>query len=294
MKHALHQMRFSFRDAAALFVGALCQSIAYAVFIAPAKIVPGGVYGLSITLNHMTQGVWNLFPGGVPIGVIAILFNIPLFLLATRKLGLSSGGKTIATFVSIALMTDLIGYFTHGKALVENDPFLASVYGGVILGIGVFLTFRAGSTSAGTDVLARILGQGRNIKTSTLLISIDSLVVLFGLLSFGDWKIPLYSWITIFVYGKVVEQFMPEQPHRALMIVSEKIEPIRQKVLEMRSLRGTLVEGKGIYSDQKRQILLMIAERKEVPAIRRMVLDIDSEAFITSIQASNDTSLKPL
>lgn len=282
------------KEALFLILGALCQSIAYAVFIAPAQIVPGGVYGLSITINHMTQGMFSAFPSGLPIGTLALLFNIPLFLLATRKLGLSSGGKTVATFLSIALLTDLIGYFTQGKALVENDPFLASVYGGAILGIGVFLTFRAGSTSAGTDVLARIFSQGRNIKTSTLLILIDSLVVLIGLLSFGDWKIPLYSWITIFVYGKVVEQFTPEQPHRAIFIISKKTQEIKASLLEKLSLRGTLMSGEGIYTGLKRDILFIIIERKEIGKLKKEVLEIDPQAFVASAQATNDTTSKPL
>ena len=117
-----------------VLIGAILQAAAYSIFIAPAGIVPGGVYGISIGINHLTQGLWSIFPEGLPIGKVSLCFNIPLFLLAARKLGMYSGGKTIATFLLIALLTDLITtHITKGLPIIEDDPFLAAVYGGAIL-----------------------------------------------------------------------------------------------------------------------------------------------------------------
>ena len=83
-------------------------------------------------------------------------------------------GKTIATFLLISICTDLITTMTRDMVIVSNDKFLSSVYGGAILGLGVLLTFKAGSTSAGTDVIARVLAKGHNIKTSHMIIAVDS------------------------------------------------------------------------------------------------------------------------
>ena len=275
-------------DILLIVAGAICQAFGYSVFIAPASIVPGGVYGLSITINHLTQGMWSAFPGGLPIGTVALFFNIPLFLLAAKILGLKSGGKTVATFSLIALFTDLITYLFKGQALVPDDPFLASVYGGGILGLGVFLTFKAESTSAGTDVIARILAKGTNTKLSTLLIIIDSVVVLIGLIAFADWKVPLYSWVAIFVYGKVVDILQPEAPMKAVFIVSEHTQALRKVIVQDLGLRGTFLHGKGIYAETEREIIFMIVERKHLTKLKKFVLQEDPQAIIATTKATND------
>lgn len=272
-----------------LLLGAVCQSVAYACFIAPANIVPGGCYGLSIAINYLTQGIFSSFPEGLPIGAVALCFNIPFFLIAARSLGLRSGGKTIATFLLVSIFTDLITSLTRDMLIVSNDKFLSSVYGGAILGLGVLLTFRAGSTSAGTDVIARVLSRGRNIKTSHLIIAVDSIIVLFGLVAFGDFSVPLYSWITIFVYGKVVDFLQPENPNKAIFIVSDHTDELRTLIIDQLHLRGTFLHGSGIYAGAERDIIFMIVERKHVNKLKKAVLLADPKAFIATTNATNDT-----
>ncbi len=281
-------------DILILLVGAFLQAVAYAIFIAPAGIVPGGVYGISIALNHLTKGMFDYFPDGLPIGIVAYFFNVPLFLLASRSLGIVSGGKTIGTFITIGVFTDLITkYVTQGQAIIEDDPFLAAVYGGVILGMGVFFTFKAGSTSAGTDVLARVLSKGNNIKTSNVIIAVDAMVILFGLLVFRDLKVPLYSLVTIVVYGKLLDLMNPENPNKAIFIVSESPHELRNIIVEQLGLRATYMHGKGMYAGMEKEIIFMIIERKHVPQLKRLILQKDPKAFIATTNATNDT-LPPL
>lgn len=277
-------------DALLLVLGALFQATAYGIFNAPAGIVPGGIYGISIAINRLTQGVFTAFPMGLPIGAVSLCFNIPLFLLASRSLGLRSGAKTVATFVLIAVMTDFITkYISKGQPIVTGDSLLSAVYGGATLGLGVFLTFKVGSTSAGTDVLARVLSKGTNTKTSNYIILVDSLVVFFGLLVFKDIKVPLYSLITIFVYGKVLDLLSPENPNKAIFIVSDNPEALRNLIVEELRLRATYLHGRGMYMGQERDIIFMIAERKEVPRLKKKVLAQDPKAFIATMNATNDT-----
>lgn len=273
-----------------LVLGAICQAVAYACFIAPANIVPGGCYGLSITINHLTQGLFGAFPEGLPIGAVALCFNVPFFLLAARSLGLRSGGKTIATFLLISVCTDLITSMTRDVVIVSNDKFLSSVYGGAILGLGVLLTFKAGSTSAGTDVIARVISKGSNLKTSHMIIAVDSAIVLFGLVAFKDVSVPLYSWITIFVYGKVVDFLQPENPNKAIFIVSDHTTELRTLIVEELNLRGTFLHGSGIYAGSERDIIFMIVERKYVNKLKKAVLQADPKAFIATTNATNDTA----
>ena len=279
------------RTALYIVVGSLLQSFAYAVFLAPANIVPGGVYGITIALNHLTRGVFSFAPDGLPMGVMALFFNVPFLLLAARKLGLSSGGKTIATFLLISLFTDLITSFLKDTGFLTNDRLLSAFYGGAILGLGVFLVFKAESTSAGTDVLGRVIAKGHNWKVSDCIIVIDSLVVIFGLIVFRDWTVPLYSWLAIFVYGKVVEFLQPENPKKALFIVSNKNEEIREVLLSRLKIRGTLLQGKGLYKYEQREVIFTITERSLLPKVKLAVLDIDPNAFISTMDASHDPAL---
>ncbi|MDH6534833.1 YitT family protein [Parabacteroides sp. 52] len=276
-------------DYSLIIVGAFLQALSYVLFLAPYKIVPGGVYGISIVLHHLTKGLFPFLPEGLPMGITALFFNVPLLFLAIKKLGLSSGPKTVVTFLLISIFTDTLSYiFT--EPLLANDTFIAAFYGGAILGIGVTCVFRAESTSAGTDVLARVLANNSNIKVSNMIIILDSIVVLFGLLAFQDWAVPLYSWFTIFVYGKVVDMFQVENPNRAVFIVSKKTEEVKELIVSKMHMRGTFLHGRGMYEGTEREIIFTIAERKDMPRLKEEVKLIDPNAFISTMHASKDSA----
>ena len=191
-------------DYSLIVVGSFLQALSYVLFLAPYKIVPGGVYGISIVIHYVTKDLFPFFPDGLPMGATALCFNIPLMILAMKKIGLSSGPKTIVTFLLISIFTDSLSYFLTDP-LVENDAFIAAFYGGAILGLGVTCIFRAQSTSAGTDVLARVIANDSNLKVSNMIIVLDSAVVLLGLIVFKDWAVPLGMRGT-FIHGKGMYQ----------------------------------------------------------------------------------------
>ncbi|MDD4515783.1 YitT family protein [Massilibacteroides sp.] len=272
-----------------IVIGAFLQALSYVIFLSPYKIVPGGVYGISIVIHHVTEGVFPLFPDGLPMGATALCFNIPLLILAMKKLGLSSGPKTIVTFLLISVFTDTLSYLVGSEPLVENDRFIACFYGGAILGLGVTCVFRAESTSAGSDVLARVIANNTNMKVSNMIIIVDSCIVVLGLIVFQDWAVPLYSWFTIFVFGKIVEMFQVENPSRAVFIVSKKTQEIKELIVDKMNMRGTFLHGRGMYEGKEKDIIFMIAERKDIPKLKDEVKAIDSNAFLSTMHASKDS-----
>ena len=271
-----------------IVVGSFLQALSYVLFLAPYKIVPGGVYGISIVIHHVTKGVFPFLPDGFPMGITALCFNIPLMILAMRKIGLSSGPRTIATFLLISVFTDTLSYFLT-EPLVEDDAFIAAFYGGAILGMGVTCIFHAQSTSAGTDVLARVIANDTNLKVSNMIIVLDSAIVLLGLLVFQDWAVPLYSWFAIFVYGKVVEMFQSENPNRAVFIVSRKTKEMHDLIVGKMGMRGTYIHGKGMYEGHETEIIFTLAERKDMPRLKNEVAKIDPHAFVSTMHASKDS-----
>ena len=282
-------LRRNVADYTLIVIGAFFQALSYVLFLAPYKIVPGGVYGISIVLHYVTKGVFSFMPDGLPMGATALCFNIPLMILAMKKIGLASGPKTIVTFLLISVFTDTLSYVLGNQPLVENDSFIACFYGGAILGIGVTCVFRAQSTSAGTDVLARVIASNSNLKVSNMIIVLDSLVVLLGLIVFRDWAVPLYSWFTIFVYGKIVEMFQTENPNRAVFIVSKKTQEIKDLIVGKMGMRGTFLHGRGMYEGKEKEIIFTIAERKDMPRLKDEIKEIDPNAFISTMHASKDS-----
>ena len=250
--------------------------------------MPGGGYGISIVLHYISKGVFSFFPDGLPMGATALCFNIPLMFLAMRKIGLASGPKTVVTFLLISFFTDLLSYFIT-EPLVENDAFIAAFYGGAILGMGVTFVFKAQSTSAGTDVLARVIAKNSNVKVSNMIIVLDSAIVLLGLVAFQDWAVPLYSWFTIFVYGKIVEMFQSENPSRAVFIVSQNTAALKEVIVHKLGMRGTFIHGKGMYEGHETEIIFTIAERKDLPKLKDEIREIDPHAFVSSMHASKDS-----
>ena len=276
------------KDYTLIVIGSFLQALSYVLFLAPYKIIPGGVYGISIVIHYLTDGLFSWAPDGLPMGVTALCFNIPLMLLAMKKIGLGSGAKTVATFLLISFFVDTLTYLVGSEQLVANDRFIAGFYGGVVLGLGVTCIFKARSTSAGTDVLARLIANRSNLKVSNMIILIDSAVVILGLVAFQDWAVPLYSWFTIFVFGKIVEMLQVENPNRAVFIISQKPLELKKVIVDKLGMRGTFIHGRGMYEGSEKEVIFTITERKDLERLKSEVKAVDSSAFISTMHASKD------
>jgi len=275
------------KDYAFIILGAFTVASAYVFFITPYKIIPGGIYGISIVIHYLTQGVFAGFPEGLPIGMTALCFNIPLVFLAYKLLGASFLPRTITAFVATAVSVDLLTLWHGYEQLVVGDPLLASLYGGVLMGIGVALIFRSKATSAGTDVIAKIVTKYLRIPIGFSIIVVDSVIVLTGLVAFGDWAVPLYSWITIFVYGKVVEVFQSGlSTDRAVFIITPKSAEMGDMVMNKIKRGGTFFHGKGMYNGEERQIVYTVVNSRQIPKLRELIYEIDPTAFVSILPAN--------
>ena len=261
-----------------ILIGTFILSLGYVFFITPHKIVPGGVYGISIVLHHTLN---------LPVGMTALFFNIPLVIIGTRLLGPRFGTKTIVGFVLTAAFVDILGYLSEYKPLIEGDDLLASIFGGLLMGIGVGFIFRARASSGGTDVIAMIIGKYTRMPLGQLMIIVDSCIGIIGLVAFGDWKVPLYSWITIFIMGKVIDVVLQGMSYdRTLFIISNKHEEIRRKIIEDLNRGGTFITGEGMYNGEQKKIIFTSVSRREVALLEDFIHSVDPDAFMTVIEAN--------
>lgn len=261
-----------------IVVGTFILSIGYVYFITPYKIVPGGVYGVSIVIHHL----FNL-----PVGMVALAFNIPLTIIGTRLLGPRFGAKTIVGFVLTSIFVDTLGYFSKYEPLVQDDPLLSAIFGGVMMGIGVGFIFKSKATSGGTDVVAMITAKYTRMPLGQLMIVIDSAIVLVGLVAFGDWKIPLYSWIVIFIMGKVIDVVLQGISYdKTIFIISDKHDEIRDKIIKDLHRGGTFFAGEGMYNGAPKKVIFTVVNRREMSILQDYIHTIDPRAFMTVIDAN--------
>lgn len=266
------------RTYAYIVTGTLAVASGYVFFITPYKIVPGGVYGIAIVLHYML---------GLPVGITALAFNIPLTIIGTRILGPQFGAKTIVSFVLTSVFVELLT-FLHGESpLVPDDALVSGIFGGVLIGAGVGLIFKAKATSGGSDVIAMILTKYTRMPIAQMQMSVDALIVLTGFIAFGDWRIPLYSWITIFVMGKVIDTILIGISYdKTLFIISDKAEEIRNTVLNDIHRGGTILDGKGMYDGAEKKIIFTVVTRRELTILEEMINRIDPHAFLTVMDAN--------
>ncbi len=266
-----------FKDYALIIIGTFTLAVGMVFFIAPYKLVPGGVYGISIVFHHLL---------GTPIGLVSLCMDIPLLLLGIRLLGKRFGIKTFVGIVLTAVFVDTLGRIWGNDPLVEGDALLSAIFGGVLVGLGLGLLFRSKATSGGTDIVAMILGKYTHLPLGQSLIYVDSVIVLIGLVAFGDWKIPLYSWLVIFITGKVIDTVVEGiSVNKVVIIISDKHEEIREKILFDMERGGTYLNAEGMYEGKGKKVIYTNVGRRELPILLAYIRDIDPAAFVSVLDA---------
>jgi len=261
-----------------IVVGAFILAAGFVLFITPYKIVPGGVYGISIVLHYLF---------GTPVGLMALAFDIPLTIIGIKVLGPRFGVKTVVGFVFTAIFVDGLTYLYGTEPLVQNDALLSSIFGGLFLGVGLGLIFKSRATSGGTDIVAMMISKYTRYPVGQLMIMVDSVIVLLGLIIFQDWKIPLYSLIVIFITGKVVDTILEGMNYdKVLFIVSDKMEEIRQKIIVDLNRGGTIMNGEGLYNNSEKQIIFTVVNRRETVMLQDYINEIDPKAFVTVLNSN--------
>jgi uncharacterized membrane-anchored protein YitT (DUF2179 family) len=195
--------------------------------------------------------------------------------------------KTVVGFSFTALFTDTLTYFWGFEPLVQGDALLSSVFGGVLAGLGLGLIFKSKATSGGSDIVAMIIAKYTKMPLGVLMIYVDSVIVLVGLLVFRDWKIPLYSWIVIYITGKVIDVVLEGlNRDKSVFIISEKYEEIRDKIINNLDRGGTFIDGKGMYNLADRRMIHTVVSRRELGLLEEYIHAIDPKAFLTVTDAT--------
>ena len=267
-------MKVEVKNTLLILAGLLCCTFAYNLFLIPNNIAAGGFTGIAQLINHFT---------GWRVGMVSLIMNVPLFLLSMKSLGLSFGIRSLITTMAFSLLLDCI----HLNSPV-NDMWLATVYGGLISGVGYGLIMRGCATTGGTDMLASLLHRLiPSLRISTALCLIDGSVVLASVFVF-DTMAAMYALICVFITNIMVD-FVLEGPNssHSYLIVSDKNEEIAKRIMKELGRGVTALEGTGMYSGQRKQVLYCVVSRMESVRLRQIVFTTDSKAFLTSSKVND-------
>lgn len=259
-------------------LGAFVLASGYVLFINPYQLVPGGIYGLGLVVHSLVPPV--------SVGLFGLVANIPILIVGARVLGPKFGLKTIVGLVlSSAFMDGLTYLIGEGDPLgLEGDLLLCSIFGAIMVGVGLGLIFRARATSGGVDVIAMVLSKWSRYPVDKVLVCVDAVIVTIGLIVFRDWRVPLYSLVIIYIISKVLEfMIMGGSRNKALFIFSKKNEEIRDYIVNTLDRGGTFFQGEGMYSGEKKQIIFSILSLRETAFMKERVHAMDPEAFIAVV-----------
>ncbi len=264
------------QEHAFVILGGLVQAFAMRLFLVPAQLVSGGVSGAAQIINHFTQ--W-------PIGLMVFVGNVPLFILGWRYLGgMRFAWRTALAIVSFSFFTDFLVLFIPPEG-VTQDLVLDSLYGGILLGIGLGMVYRGQGTSGGSDILGRILNHRLGISISQAYLITDTLVVLGGGLAF-NWERALYGLLVIYVSGLAAEAVSEGSGvFRMALIVTNQPEAITQRIMTVLERGVTILPGTGGYTGAPRPVLYCVITRSEVNQLKELVREVDPRAFMVIGQA---------
>ncbi len=255
-------------DYLGITAGSFLIALALTVFLVPNRIAAGGVSGLATVIYYITS---------FPIGITMLIINIPLFLAGLKIMGTSFGMRTIYGIISLSVFTDLLQ--PHVTSLTD-DLLLASIYGGVVGGIGLGIVFRSRGTTGGTDMIASLINYFTGITVGEGLLIADGVVVtLAGI--FFNLEVALYAAVTIFITSQTIDVVQEGLNFKkGVLIISDKADEIKRMVVNDLNRGITEFEAKGGYTGDRKQVLLCIISRSEVSELKTAVAKIDKEAFV--------------
>lgn len=249
--------------------GCILTALGLVIFLVPNKIAAGGVSGLATVLHYLT---------GFPVGTAMLIFNVPLFIIGVKVLGRHIGFRTLYGIIILSLGTDLLEPFLP---VLTHDPLLASLYGGVVSGLGMGLVFKFRGTTGGTDLVAALLHRFfPGISIGQGLLIIDAFVIALAGVVFNA-ELALYAVVALFVSSKIIDLIQEGfNLAKALFIISDHADEIRVDILTKMGRGVTTLCGKGGYTGQPKNVLLVVVSRAEVAEVKELTLSKDPRAFV--------------
>jgi uncharacterized membrane-anchored protein YitT (DUF2179 family) len=283
------------RDYILIGIGTAIMALGIGIFLTDAKVVPGGVSGLSIVIYYMTDGA-------IPIGLLMWIFNIPLFIWGMKELGKSFAARTFYAFSLNSFFIDLFRGDIPGLSFIRiqdsptvvdlfhHDFFFMVLVGSVLLGLGLGIIFKFKGTTAGSDIIAAIAQKRYGIKPGQSILFTDFFVISLAGIIFEvkglaqlhpALVLTLYAIFALFISSKIIDFILDGFDYaRMAFIISDKYEEIGEAILNDVGRGATAFKTRGLYKNVEKEAIMTIISVKEQPKLTEQVKEIDPDAFI--------------
>ncbi len=233
-----------------IITGSLILALGVVGFLSPNNIATGGTAGLAIVLHHIFK---------LPIGILMALINIPLLLASLKYLGKKFAIKTTVCILSIVIFADTFAAVIQLPNLI-NNPLLATLYGGVTVGIGLGLIFKGGASAGGGTILAKIIASKTDVKTSSVVLILDAIVVASAGLVFKSMELALWSLVSIYVASRLIDAVLIGAQNQKIVHISsaKNLYELSRIISETIGVSGTIVKGDNLNATARKDIIFMM------------------------------------
>ena len=254
-------------------LGSVIGAAAYPTFLVPNNIAPGGLTGIATILNYL----WSW----IPVGTASLILNVPLFLIGYRTMGKIFAFRSLVATLLFSVLIDVLPLQP-----ISEDPLLGTLFGGVLLGIGLGLILRGGATTGGSDMVARMVHRRFNfITVGMFLFALDFMVVLAAAVFIGTTQ-ALYAMINIYVCSRVIDGVMMGfGGNKACFVMTASWDRITSRIMEEVGRGVTHLEAKGAYSGKSQPVIMCVASRQEMTTLKRIIQEEDEKAFMFITEA---------
>lgn len=252
-----------------LTVGAMITAFALESFLVPNNIIDGGVIGISMIVSHITK--WNL-------GLLILILNTPFIIMAFKKMG---GKFVVQTAFANIIIAVFLNIFHHYK--VTHDLLLATVFGGIILGLGVGIILKHEGSLDGTEMLSLVVSKKLGVSVGEFIMGINVFIYLAAGKVFS-WESAMYSIMTYFIASKVIDTVMEGfNSSKSVRIISDNASAIGEQLIERLDISVTYLQGIGGYTGQDKDLIYCVISRLELPKMIDIIKEIDPKAFVSVV-----------
>jgi uncharacterized membrane-anchored protein YitT (DUF2179 family) len=254
-----------------VLAGCTVMGVGYSLFLIPYHLVPGGVSGIAIIINYLFH---------LPVGLITIFLNIPIFLLSYKFLGKK---YLISTLIGMLLSSLLIDFFNEIIKLPKGtqNPILASIYGGLLLGLGLGLVFRGEASTGGSDVIGMILNKYTGVSVGIGIMLTDFVIISASGFVFKNLEAPLYGYIVLFISSRVIDLILEGWSFSKLVIItSSKTDEIADFILNKLDRSGSALKSRSLFLNREREIIITVIHRKQLAELKAFIKKADPQAFV--------------
>ena len=253
-----------------LTLGATIAAFALECFLIPNEIIDGGTIGISMMLAYKTE---------FPLGIIIVCITTPFIFIALKKLGKAFVGYTFFATIMLAFATYFVPIITHGKAL--HNPFLACVFGGVVLGLGVGTILKNHGSTDGTEMLAVIFARKTPFSVGEIIMTFNLFIYFAAGIVYANWESALYSVLTYYITSKVIDAVVDGlNESKSIFIITDYSEKIGKEIMKNMDTSVTYIDAEGGYSGRKKRLVYCVISRLEITKIKMITKEIDPRAFI--------------